>query len=124
MGRLYYLNLNSLANLSAMISPSKIFRHSAYGRIAKSMASTMSGAFAVITGDNMTYRGRIEKGVIVMDNDPALPEGTVVLFEPMPEDSLSAPWGEVFADFIGKAEDLPPDMAQNHDHYIHGATKK
>jgi hypothetical protein len=72
----------------------------------------------------MVYRGRIERGVIIMEDDPALPEGTVVLFEPAAQESVPAPWGEVFADFVGKAEDLPPDMAQNHDHYIHGAAKK
>jgi hypothetical protein len=72
---------------------------------------------------DMTYRGRIEGGVIIMEDDPALPEGTVVLFEPAPEKPLPA-WGEVFAEFIGKAENLPADMAHNHDHYIHGADKK
>jgi hypothetical protein len=30
---------------------------------------------------------------------------------------------EQFADVIGTAPDLPQDMAQQHDHYVHGAPK-
>lgn len=31
---------------------------------------------------------------------------------------------ERMAQFIGMANDLPIDMAENHDHYIHGAPKR
>lgn len=31
---------------------------------------------------------------------------------------------ELLAPFIGIADDLPPDFAINHDHYIHGARKQ
>jgi len=31
---------------------------------------------------------------------------------------------EVLKEFIGAAEDLPSDLARNHDHYLHGAPKK
>ncbi len=27
---------------------------------------------------------------------------------------------EQFADFVGTAPDLPEDLAENHDHYVHG----
>jgi len=33
-------------------------------------------------------------------------------------------WAEVFGDVIGSVDDLPPDMAENHDHYIHGTPKR
>lgn len=39
-------------------------------------------------------------------------------------DEQTSAWSEILKDFIGKAEGLPPDMARNHDHYIHGAAKK
>ena len=31
---------------------------------------------------------------------------------------------EQFADVIGAVPDLPPDMAEQHDHYLHGAPKR
>ena len=31
---------------------------------------------------------------------------------------------EVLKDFIGVAEDLPADLARNHDHYLYGTPKK
>jgi hypothetical protein len=31
---------------------------------------------------------------------------------------------EQFKDIIGIVNDLPEDMAENHDHYIHGTPKK
>jgi hypothetical protein len=33
-------------------------------------------------------------------------------------------WTEVFEDLIGAADGLPEDLAENHDHYIHGAPKR
>ena len=34
------------------------------------------------------------------------------------------PLWSLFSKWAGKAEDLPPDLAENHDHYLHGAPKK
>lgn len=72
----------------------------------------------------MTYRGRVKNGVIVLDDSAALPDGTEVDVSLAVDDSTEPTWGEVFKDIIGKAEGLPPDMARNHDHYIHGTPKK
>ena len=72
----------------------------------------------------MTYRGRVKNGVIVLDDSASLPDGTEVDVSPAVDDSTEPTWGEVFKDIIGKAEGLPPDMARNHDHYIHGTPKK
>jgi hypothetical protein len=33
-------------------------------------------------------------------------------------------WGEVFKGLIGAVEGLPEDLAENHDHYIHGTSKR
>ena len=33
------------------------------------------------------------------------------------------PWA-VLERWVGKAEGLPADMAENHDHYLHGARKR
>jgi hypothetical protein len=61
----------------------------------------------------MTYRGRIEHGVVVLDNPQALPEGTEVEVHPLPV----RPVGEALEKLAGKAQALPPDLAERHDQY-------
>jgi hypothetical protein len=48
----------------------------------------------------------------------------VVRVEEVAAKAAGANWGEVLKDLIGAAEGLPKDMAENHDHYIHGAPKR
>jgi hypothetical protein len=78
----------------------------------------------------MTFVGRYRNGVVVFDAPPSLLEGATVEVAPIPApappqcESRQPTWGEVFKDFIGKANGLPSDMARNHDHYIHGARKR
>jgi hypothetical protein len=74
----------------------------------------------------MTYMGRVEKGVIVIDGDEKPDEGTVVRIEevePKKIDNDRSIW-DALKEFDGKAVGLPPDMADNHDHYIHGTSKR
>ncbi len=33
-------------------------------------------------------------------------------------------WGEAMLEIAGTAQGLPEDYAHNHDHYLHGATKR
>jgi len=72
----------------------------------------------------MTYRGHVNKGVIVLDHNAQLPEGAEVEVRTMESLSTNATWAEVFRDFIGKAEGLPADSSVNHDHYLYGTAKK
>ncbi len=76
----------------------------------------------------MTYRGRVENGVIVLEPGTHLREGMDVRVEPLPEPKGAAgeeqSWGEVFKDLIGAVDGLPRDMAENHDHYIHGTPQR
>ncbi len=32
-------------------------------------------------------------------------------------------WGEALLEIAGTAEGLPPDFAENHDHYLHGSPR-
>lgn len=48
--------------------------------------------------------------------DEALPSGTAR--------KAASPLGELLLKFAGIADDLPPDMAKNHDHYLYGAPKR
>ena len=67
----------------------------------------------------MTYEGHIKNGVVILDGKTVLPEGTAVRVEPIEP----RPLNDRFRDVIGRATDLPSDMAENHDHYIHGTPK-
>jgi len=78
----------------------------------------------------MTYRGRIKNGVVVFDEKVPLPEGAEVEVMPRKPSEKGESEGEGptlyerLKDFVGVFKDLPPDFAENHDHYIHGCPKK
>jgi hypothetical protein len=71
----------------------------------------------------MKYRGRVKNGVIVLDGPVELPEGTPVNVEPTEAGTIPT-LAEQFNDVIGIVTDMPSDMAENHDHYIHGTPKR
>jgi hypothetical protein len=70
----------------------------------------------------MVYRGHVKGGVVVLDAAVQLPEGSEVTVEPVatPRKTLAVQLG----DLIGSVSDLPPDMAEQHDHYLHGTPKR
>jgi hypothetical protein len=71
----------------------------------------------------MIYRGHVKGGVVVFDADPRLPEGIEVTVEPIAS-SPGKTLAEQLGDLVGSVHDLPSDMAQQHDHYLHGAPKR
>jgi hypothetical protein len=71
----------------------------------------------------MPYRGRVKNGVIVLDDAVELPEGTPVNVEPTEAKAIPT-LAEQLQDVIGIVTDMPSDMAENHDHYIHGTPKR
>jgi hypothetical protein len=70
----------------------------------------------------MTYQGHVHNGAVVFDESVALPEGMKVQIEPVVERKKTL--AERFGDVIGCISDLPSNMAENHDHYIHGTPKR
>ncbi len=76
----------------------------------------------------MTYRGTIKNGTIVLDASIELPEGTsveVIVPEARPSvEGRPPPLIDTLASVIGKAHNLPPDAALNHDHYLYGTPKR
>ena len=73
----------------------------------------------------MTYRGRVQGGVVVFEQ-AAPPAGAVVRVEvDAPDASAASPsiW-EKLQKYAGVVKDLPSDMSRNHDHYIHGGPKE
>ncbi len=71
----------------------------------------------------MTYAGHVKEGVVVFDGPDRPAEGAIVRVEEASQ-AEKPNWGEVFKDLIGAVDGLPQDMAENHDHYIHGAPKR
>ena len=64
----------------------------------------------------MVLDGKVVNGQVVLDSaQTRLPEGAKVRVEVVAEPTLT-----FLLKFAGKAKDLPADMAENHDHYLHG----
>ena len=70
----------------------------------------------------MTLQGTFHDGVIVLDQPAALQDGDrvrVVVDDKTEEPTLSS-----LLKFAGTVNDLPSDMAAQHDHYIHGTPRR
>ncbi len=72
----------------------------------------------------MELTGTVQNGVVVLENAPLLKEGTRVrvTVEPTEEDCKSL--RDFLREHAGTAQGLPSDMAEQHDHYIHGTPKR
>lgn len=77
----------------------------------------------------MVYKGHVENGAIVLDEPMELPDGAVVKIElalesPADGEDSGSSFTERFADVLGKAQSLPDDAAENHDHYLYGVARR
>ncbi len=73
-----------------------------------------------------SYMGKIINGVIVLEADATLPEGAgvkVEILEAHPGPTAASPLGELLLKYAGVIDDLPADLAKNHDHYLYGSPK-
>jgi hypothetical protein len=67
--------------------------------------------------------GTVRNGVIVVDHADDLPDGTkvkVLVESPQPRPSLA----ERLLKHAGTVPGLPSDLADQHDHYVHGTPKR
>jgi hypothetical protein len=64
--------------------------------------------------------GTIRDGVVVLDEGQTLPDGIKVQVLP-PSDDRTPTLAERLLRHAGTVPGLPADMAENHDHYAHGA---
>ncbi len=71
----------------------------------------------------MELEGVVRNGVIVPDNATGLEEGTRVRINIAPTDPPQS-FGQRFAQFKGAADDLPEDLATQHEHYRLGTPKR
>ena len=73
----------------------------------------------------MIFPGLMQNGVVVFPGPVAIPDGTTVHVEIVPTPAQSEPATMLdLLEFAGIVTDWPEDMAENHDHYIHGAPKR
>jgi hypothetical protein len=73
------------------------------------------------------YTAEVRNGAVVFDEGtPPLPEGARLRVEIVaePVNSRGRTLAERLASVIGKAEGLPTDLADQHDHYLHGQPKR
>ncbi len=72
----------------------------------------------------MTFQGHIENGVAVFDEPVSLPDGMkvriVLVDTAAPKQAGRKTLAERFKNVTGAVDDLPEDLAENHDHYLHG----
>ena len=70
----------------------------------------------------MSITAVVEDGSNRLPKDLSSASGTIVRIEPV-EEQLPA-LSEMLKQFDGMADDLPADLAENLDHYIHGHRRK
>ena len=71
----------------------------------------------------MTCTVKVTNGSIPLPPGVVLPDGAEVEVT-IPEPSSVASFGERYARYVGIADNLPSDLAENLDHYVHGTRKK
>ena len=76
----------------------------------------------------MSLEGRVHEGAVVFDQPLALAEGTRVRVEPvLPEETKNGTGPSLLdclGDVVGAVDDLPDDLAAQHDHYLYGTPKR
>jgi len=70
----------------------------------------------------MSITGTVENDTIKLPPGVHVPDGTParIILGPVAERTLA----ERYAGLIGITDALPEDMAENHDHYLHGTPKR
>lgn len=73
----------------------------------------------------MSFIGTVtDNGMVALPASAKWPAGTRVRVLLETEDAAGPSLADSFKEFIGACDDLPSDLAHNHDHYAHGANRK
>jgi hypothetical protein len=72
----------------------------------------------------MSLEGIVKNGVVILDNGHQLPEGTRVEVIVRNGATSQPTLAERLLKHAGTVPDLPPDLADQHDHYRHGTPKR
>jgi hypothetical protein len=71
----------------------------------------------------MTCTVKVKNGTIPLPPGVQLAEGAEVQLT-IPDAAEDSTFAKRYAAYVGVANDLPPDLAANIDHYVHGHRKK
>ncbi len=71
----------------------------------------------------MTYRGRIENGVAVLEGDVRLPDGMPVEVVPIEPETSAIEDDPMYRLYDLAVPSGIPDLAKNIDHYLYGHPK-
>lgn len=72
----------------------------------------------------MTLAGTVHNGAIILDQGAVLPEGTRVKVSVEPTEEAGRELRDFLLKHAGAAKGLPSDLAEQHDHYLHGTPKR
>jgi hypothetical protein len=76
----------------------------------------------------MILTGVLSNGVVILDDDAGLPDGTavevIVKGEARNDKESAKPTLAGLLAVAGTADGLPADFAEQHDHYVHGTPKR
>jgi hypothetical protein len=73
----------------------------------------------------MVVQGTVQNGVVVPASGEPLPEGAAVtIIVRAPSEPGNGTLRDLLLEFAGTIDGLPPDMSEQHDHYLHGRPKK
>jgi hypothetical protein len=76
----------------------------------------------------MTLQGTVRNGLVFLDPPQQLPDGTrveVIVHElPAKAGEGTSSLAERLLKHAGTVPGLPPDLADQHDHYVHGTPKR
>jgi hypothetical protein len=72
----------------------------------------------------MSFRSTVQNGVIPVPPDAKLPEGTEVEVTTRESRADTESFTGALLQIAAKTRGLPADLAENHDHYLHGLPKK
>ena len=71
----------------------------------------------------MVLEGCVQNGVVIIEPAVTLPEGARLRIEVIPPGDAPTLFDRI-GHLAGKAKNLPPDAAEQHDHYLYGTPKK
>jgi hypothetical protein len=71
----------------------------------------------------MSIQGIVKDGVVILPPGVAPADGTPVQVE-LPTQADADGLAKSLLEWAGKGVNLPSDLAENHDHYLHGRSKK
>jgi hypothetical protein len=70
----------------------------------------------------MAFEATWINGAIIPDEPLPLPDGTRLEVVPVPEEKSSL--AQRMGWMVGLFDDLPADLAEEHNHYVHGTPKR